>query len=65
VQRLGVKSQGSSQIASTAVLGELVALVSDGRVEIPIAGTYPLSEVRAAYDELADRHTHGKIVLLP
>jgi NADPH:quinone reductase-like Zn-dependent oxidoreductase len=65
VQRLGVKSQGSSQIASKAVLDEIVGLVASARIEIPIAGTYSLSDVRAAYDELAHRHTHGKIVLLP
>jgi NADPH:quinone reductase-like Zn-dependent oxidoreductase len=40
-------------------------LVADGIVEIPIAATYPLSEVRAAFAELEGRHTHGKIVLIP
>ena len=37
----------------------------DGSLEVPIARTYPLAEVREAFRELAKRKTHGKIVLLP
>ncbi len=65
VQRLGVHAQGTHAIASAPLLAELVGLVAEGRLEIPIARTYPLSQVRDAFTELADRHTHGKIVLLP
>jgi hypothetical protein len=32
---------------------------------IPIARMYPLEQVRDAFRELAARHSHGKIVLLP
>jgi NADPH:quinone reductase-like Zn-dependent oxidoreductase len=38
-------------------------LVADGSLEIPIARTFPLEQVRDAFAELAARHTHGKIVL--
>lgn len=65
VERLGVSSQGTHAIASREILAELAAMVADGELEIPIAKTYPLSEVRAAFEELAHRNTHGKIVLLP
>jgi NADPH:quinone reductase-like Zn-dependent oxidoreductase len=65
VQRLGVKAQGTHAIASAPLLAELVALVADGKLEMPIARTYPLAQVRDAFEELAARHTHGKIVLLP
>jgi NADPH:quinone reductase-like Zn-dependent oxidoreductase len=65
VQRLGVHGQGTHAIASAALLAELAALVADGSLEIPIARTYHLDQVRDAYRELAERHTHGKIVLLP
>jgi NADPH:quinone reductase-like Zn-dependent oxidoreductase len=64
-QRLGVKTQGTHAIASASRLAELAALVADGRLEIPIARTYPLTQVREAFEELAARHTHGKIVLVP
>jgi len=36
-----------------------------GRIDLPIAKTYPLAQVREAFAELAERHTHGKIVLIP
>ena len=64
-QRLGAHTEGTHAIASAPLLAELVALVAEGRLEIPIAKTYPLEQVREAFTELADRHTHGKIVLLP
>jgi NADPH:quinone reductase-like Zn-dependent oxidoreductase len=63
--RRGVKTDGNAQGASAAVLAELAGLVAVGRLQVPIAATYPLAEVRAAYDELAGGHTRGKIVLLP
>ncbi len=65
VERLGVKAEGSSSIASGEVLRELLGMVADGSLEVPIARTFPLSEVREAYAELARRGTHGKIVLVP
>ncbi len=64
-QRVGAHTEGTHTVASAPLLAELVALTADGRLEMPIANTYPLDQVRAAFTELADRHTHGKIVLLP
>jgi NADPH:quinone reductase-like Zn-dependent oxidoreductase len=64
-QRVGAHAEGTHAIASAPRLAELAELVAEGRLEIPIANTYPLVQVRAAFTELADRHTHGKIVLLP
>jgi NADPH:quinone reductase-like Zn-dependent oxidoreductase len=46
-------------------MAELAALIADGELEVPIAAAYPLSQVREAYGELEQRHTLGKIVLLP
>lgn len=65
VERLGVQGQGTHAIASSALLAELAELVAGGSLEIPIARTFRLDQVRDAYRELAARHTHGKIVLLP
>ncbi len=65
VQRLGVNAQGTHAIATAALLAELVGLVADGSLEIPIARTYPLDQVQTAFRELEQRRTHGKIVLLP
>ncbi|MFD1536803.1 NADP-dependent oxidoreductase [Nonomuraea guangzhouensis] len=65
VEKYGVKAEGNMAAASAAVLAELAALISAGRLEIPIAGTYSLDEVRDAFRELEKRHTRGKIVLRP
>jgi NADPH:quinone reductase-like Zn-dependent oxidoreductase len=65
IRQYGVKSEGTSSSASAERLGELAQLVAGGAIEVPIAHTYPLDQVRAAYEELAHRHTHGKIVLVP
>lgn len=63
--RTGVKNQGMAGWANAEVLGELVELVAAGDLDVPIAATYPLAEVRAAYTTLMQRHTRGKIVLVP
>jgi NADPH:quinone reductase-like Zn-dependent oxidoreductase len=65
VQRLGVQAQGTHAIASAELLTEIAGWVADGSLEIPVARTFPLDQVRDAFRELAERHTHGKIVLLP
>jgi NADPH:quinone reductase-like Zn-dependent oxidoreductase len=64
-ERHGVKTDGTMAAASADTLAELARLIADGRLEVPIAGVYPLTEVRAAYRELERRHTLGKIVLAP
>ena len=63
--RLGAKTDGSAAGMSATVLAELAQLIADGKLEIPIAATYPLQQVRDAYRELEQRHTLGKIVLRP
>jgi NADPH:quinone reductase-like Zn-dependent oxidoreductase len=65
VERLGVRGEGTHTVDRIEVVREIVEMVADGSVEVPIAATFPLSDVREAYRELAQRKTHGKIVLLP
>jgi NADPH:quinone reductase-like Zn-dependent oxidoreductase len=43
----------------------MAALVASGQIEIPIAATYPLDRVRDAFAALEQRHTRGKIALIP
>jgi NADPH:quinone reductase len=62
---VGAKVEGSGDASTTEVLSEIAELVASGKIEIPIAATYPLERVRDAYAELEERHTHGKIVLIP
>jgi NADPH:quinone reductase len=64
-QEVGAKVEGSGDASTTDVLSEMAGLVASGQIEIPIAASYPLQEVRAAFASLERRHTHGKIVLIP
>jgi NADPH:quinone reductase len=63
--RLGTKAKGSGDASTAEVLAEMAGLVADATITVPIAGTYPLDEVRRAYTELEKRHANGKIVLTP
>ena len=65
VEKHGVKFEGHAVAANADVLAELVRLFDEGQLEIPIANTYPLSDVQAAYRELESGHLLGKIVLKP
>lgn len=64
--KYGVKTDGGSEAGPGAeILAELARLIADGQLELPIAKSYPLTQVREAYAELERRHTRGKIVLTP
>ena len=47
------------------MLAELAELIAAGRLEVPVAATFPLTEVRDAYRQLEQGHVRGKIVLMP
>jgi NADPH:quinone reductase len=63
--QIGAKTAGSVDGTTTEVLAELAKLIAEGDLEIPIAATYPLDQVREAFAELEDGHVRGKIVLIP
>ena len=65
VAKHGVKAEGNAAGASAQTLAELATLIEEGALEVPIAATYPLDQVRDAYADLERNHTRGKIVLLP
>ena len=65
IEKYGIKADGNAVGARPEVFAELAAQLVKGELELPIAATYPLDQVRAAYDELERRHTRGKIVLVP
>ena len=65
-QKHGTQMAGSMSPDDPAqVLAELADLIDKGQLEIPIAGVYPLEQVRDAFREVERGHTHGKIVLVP
>lgn len=61
----GVKAQGNRDASRSEVLAELAGLIARGRLEIPVEAAYPLAEVARAYERLEQRHTLGKIVVVP
>ena len=63
--RHGVRTEGSAEASNVADLDEIASRVTDGRLELTVAATYPLERVREAFAELEKRHTRGKIVLVP
>lgn len=60
----GPGSDPGTEIRSAARL-ELTRLAGEGKLRVLVAAAYPLDQVSAAHRELARRHTHGKIVLIP
>lgn len=60
-----VKAVGGGTARNAVVLAELAGLVASGDLDVPIAATFPLDDVRAAFELLEQGHTLGKIVLLP
>ena len=63
--QIGAQSKGSADASNRGVLAALADLIAAGELEVPIAATYPLDEVRDAFEVLEARHTRGKIVLIP
>jgi len=48
-----------------AMIADLLGAVGAGELQVIIGGTYPLSEVQRAHEELAARRTTGKLLLDP
>lgn len=63
--KVGARTYGEGSAACAVVVGRLARLAARGELDVPIARTYPLEQVRDAYRELERQHTHGKIVLRP
>lgn len=64
-RRNGTRVVFGWQHATASTLADLAGMIANGDLTVPIAATYPLEEVQAAYTALAERRTRGKIVLLP
>ncbi|MFA4928395.1 MAG: NADP-dependent oxidoreductase [Patulibacter sp.] len=58
-------SSGDEGVEMAGALAEIVAMVAEGRLDVPIAGTFPLTAVADAHRESESGHAGGKLVLLP
>jgi NADPH2:quinone reductase len=48
-----------------SVRAHLIGLAADGRLEVPMAGTYPLTRALEAAEVLEGQHPGGKLALVP
>jgi NADPH:quinone reductase-like Zn-dependent oxidoreductase len=64
VEKFGVKGVGGAAAARIEVLKELLDLIAEGKLEVPVAGSYPIDEVKEAYQYLETKHDIGKVVLV-
>jgi NADPH:quinone reductase-like Zn-dependent oxidoreductase len=62
-EKYGIKTEGAAAGSKASVLAELAGLIAAGKLQVPIAATFPLSQVQDAYRQLASGHIRGKIVL--
>jgi NADPH:quinone reductase-like Zn-dependent oxidoreductase len=59
-QQYGVKTEGSQEARNSRILAELAGLVAEGKLDVPVAATFPLADVRAAFRQLVQGHTQGR-----
>ena len=45
-------------------LGAMIELIASGKIKVQVANVYPLSQVQKAHQDIEDRVTKGKVVLL-
>ena len=55
----------ASQAFRDSVRARLIELAADGKLVVPMARTFPLSEARAALELLMGGHPGGKLALVP
>jgi NADPH2:quinone reductase len=55
----------ASKAYRDGVRGDLVRLAGEGRLEVPVARTYPLEEAVDAATYLRGQHPGGKLALVP
>lgn len=65
VTRPTLMTYTSTEAELQANAADVVAMVSSGKVKIPVNQTYALRDVRQAHEDLASRKTTGTTVLLP
>ncbi|WP_151088718.1 NADP-dependent oxidoreductase [Hymenobacter baengnokdamensis] len=46
-------------------LDHLRELADAGKLHLPIAATFPLAEVKKAFEQIESKHTTGKVVIIP
>ena len=61
---LRARSRREKADVAAAVEAHVLPLLADGRVRVPVAGTFPMPEAEAAYERFAQGGKLGKVVLV-
>jgi NADPH:quinone reductase-like Zn-dependent oxidoreductase len=62
---LGVKVTGGGDFRAAEALGDAAELIEAGRLQIPVAATFPFSQAAEAHRVSQEGHVRGKLVLIP
>lgn len=63
--RRGLRCADFLVAADGAGMCRIADLVADHKLRVHVAREYPLSQARAAFEQVASRRTAGKVVLIP
>ena len=63
LQRHGIRGTGLGAHPDAKVLEELAKLIDAGKITPIVSAVVPLADVAKAHEQIASRHTRGKIVL--
>ena len=63
LEKYGIRGGGLSAHPDAKVLEELAKLIDDGKITPIVSAVVPLVDVAKAHQQIASRHTRGKIVL--
>ena len=63
-QQHGITTEGSQEGRNSRILAELAGLVAEGKLDVPVAATFPLADVGTAFRQLEQGLTRGKIVFV-
>ncbi|MFB7416531.1 NADP-dependent oxidoreductase [Streptomyces sp. NPDC056121] len=63
-QEYGVRFSRGDSGRAVHVLGEMGELIESGRLSLPVAQTFPLTEIAKAHRVSEDGHVRGKLVLV-
>jgi NADPH:quinone reductase-like Zn-dependent oxidoreductase len=62
---LGVKVTGGADGRAVAALGEAADLIEAGRLQMPVAQSFPFAQAAEAHRVSQDGHVRGKLILVP
>jgi NADPH:quinone reductase-like Zn-dependent oxidoreductase len=64
VEKFGVQSVGGMAAARIEVLTELLEQIASSKIEVPVARSFKIDEIKEAYGYLEAKHEMGKVVLV-